>query len=129
MARPTSDLRKKKKNNERGVALVIALFALLILSAIATGMMFMADTETAVNMNYRDAQQAYFGSMAGLEEAHERLRPNSANLVTAPTGMPSDRICPLRGEIGIGGCTPPNSALHTPEARMIDEASIAVCAK
>src|SRR5258706_7760561 len=89
MARPTNTKRKNKKNNERGVALFIALFALLILSAIATGMMFMADTETAVNMNYRDSQQAYFGSMAGLEEARERLRPNSGNLVTAPIAMPS----------------------------------------
>ena len=49
-----------KKNKERGVAMVVALLALMVLAAIGVGFMFMADTENSVNNNYRGAQVAYF---------------------------------------------------------------------
>jgi hypothetical protein len=72
------------------VALFIALVALLLIAAIATGMMFQANTESAINYNYRDAQFTYFASVAGLEDAREMLRTDS--IVTplyTPKGAPS----------------------------------------
>ena len=65
------------KQREKGVALFIALVALLLLAAIATGMMFQANTESAINYNYRDAQFTYFASGAGLEDAREKMRKDS----------------------------------------------------
>ncbi|MBI2681903.1 MAG: hypothetical protein HYX26_01565 [Acidobacteriales bacterium] len=78
--------RRNKKKNERGVALFMALFALLLLSAIAMGMMFLSTTETQVNYNYRDAQRAYFASQAGLEIVRDAMRSNGAFV---PKDLPS----------------------------------------
>src|SRR3954451_10697066 len=68
----------KNRQNERGIALFMAIFALMLLSAIAAGFMYLANTETAVNINYRHGQQAYFGARAGLQEARLRLTKGSA---------------------------------------------------
>jgi hypothetical protein len=63
----------KKPNGERGIALFMVLFALMLLSAIAAGFMYLANTETAVNANYRSGQQAYFAARAGLQEGRLRI--------------------------------------------------------
>ena len=42
------------KRNERGMALLLVLLTLLLLSAVGLGMMYMSDTETLVNSNYRE---------------------------------------------------------------------------
>jgi Tfp pilus assembly protein PilX len=55
--------------SQRGVAMMVALLALLLLAAIGMGLMFMADTENSVNNNYRDSQKAYFAARAGAEQA------------------------------------------------------------
>jgi Tfp pilus assembly protein PilX len=64
---------KKMMNRERGVAMFMAIFALMLLTAISAGFVFMANTETAINANYRSSQQAYFAAKAGLEEARARI--------------------------------------------------------
>src|SRR5260221_8252416 len=61
------------RKKEKGVALFLAIFALMLLSAIAAGFMFMANTETAVNKNYKASQAAYFAARAGLQEARTRV--------------------------------------------------------
>jgi hypothetical protein len=82
----------KHRRSERGVALIICLFALMLLSGIGLGMMYMADTETSINSNYRDSQKAYFAAVAGLQEVRERLMPSSAASLSAagmlPTALP-----------------------------------------
>src|SRR5262249_17981978 len=82
-------MKKHKRNNkERGVALIFVLFALLLLTAIASGLMFMSDTESGININYRAAQQASFGAMSGLQEARARLtRPAAGGDLLAPPGL------------------------------------------
>ena len=52
--------------------------------------MFMADTETSINSNYRDEQTAYYAAKAGLEEARDRMRPGAANSINSsvPTNTP-----------------------------------------
>ena len=77
------------RKNERGIALIIALFALLLLSAIAMGMMYMADTEMSVNNNYRDAQQVFYASQAGLQEARLRLLNDSSGGTPMGAAMPA----------------------------------------
>jgi hypothetical protein len=53
-------------------------------------MMYMADTETSINRNYRDSQQAYFASAAGLQEVRQRLMTGSPNPLTfVPTRLPN----------------------------------------
>ena len=62
MSEKTSQCEKKR---QRGVALMMALLAMLLLAAIGAAFMFMADTENSVNNNYRDSQKAYFAARAG----------------------------------------------------------------
>ncbi|HUS18862.1 MAG TPA: hypothetical protein VMZ25_04385, partial [Terriglobales bacterium] len=78
---------KKKTSKERGVAMFMAIFALMLLTAIAAGFVFMANTETSINANYRTAQQAYFAARAGLEEARARI--STVGNITPPSGMPN----------------------------------------
>src|SRR5882762_4788947 len=70
-------MRKKtvnrNNNHERGVALLFALFTLLLISAIAVGLVFMTNTETSVNSNYRSERVSSFGAKAGMEEVRDRM--------------------------------------------------------
>src|SRR6266853_4448557 len=76
------------RHKERGVALLIALLALLLISAVGLGMVYMSTTETSINTNYKDTQTAFFAMRAGLEEGRDRLRANSAFPIVLPTAMP-----------------------------------------
>jgi hypothetical protein len=82
-------VRNKNRNRESGMALLIALLALLLVSAIGMGMMYMSTTETSINANYRDTQQAFFAMRAGLEEMRDRMRSNAPSGITLPTSMPN----------------------------------------
>jgi len=92
--------KRKARNPESGIALLIALLALLLISAIGMGMMYMSTTETSVNANYRDTQRAFFSMRAGLEEMRDRMRQDAPIPITVPTltsangpaNMPSARF-------------------------------------
>src|SRR5262249_4439566 len=89
---------KKRRKSEEGVAILIVLLSLMVLSAIAVGLVYMTNTETKVNSNYRSEQVAYFAAKAGVEEARDRmmLAPGNyyfANL--APNPLPT--LAPLDG--------------------------------
>ncbi len=79
---------RRNRRQERGVALLMALFALIILSAIGLGMMYSANTETAVNSNYRSSSRAYYAALAGIEEARDRIRSDTAIPIKAPPTTP-----------------------------------------
>src|ERR1041384_2495010 len=74
---------------ERGVAMMVALFALLLLSVVGLGMMYSTNMETSINGNYRDKQTAIYGALAGLQEARDRIRPFDAT-----QAIPAGRIIP-----------------------------------
>ncbi len=85
--KPKSANRLKK---QKGIALIVALLALVLLSAIGVGLMFMADTENSINNNYRDSQKAYFAARAGAENVRLLLASGAplnaqAQLLTMPT--------------------------------------------
>jgi hypothetical protein len=75
---------------ERGIALVMALVALLIVTSIALSMMFATDTETSINSNFRDEQTAFYASKSGLEEVRDRMRTGATNSINAnlPAALP-----------------------------------------
>lgn len=75
------------RKHERGMALILSLLALLLISAVGLGMIYMSNTETSINTNYRDTQTAFFAMRAGLEEGRDRLRSNSL-LNLPPYGPP-----------------------------------------
>lgn len=63
-----------QSKRERGMALIVVLFALMLLTAIGLGLMYMTTTETGIDSNFRGEQTAYYASKAGLEEARDRMR-------------------------------------------------------
>ncbi len=80
-----------KKSSQRGIALLICIFALLLVSGIALALLGSSDTETSVNQNYRETQVAYFAAQSGIAEAVSRMKlaPTASNAVVPPSIMPS----------------------------------------
>src|SRR2546421_8092933 len=75
---------------ERGIAMLMVLFSLLLLSVVGLGMMYSTNMETAINGNYRDKQSAFYAALAGLQEARERIRTSGQTYaITPPTLLPS----------------------------------------
>src|SRR5579859_1053003 len=86
-------LRKlNKKNSESGVALLIAIFTLLLIAAIAGALIVSAGTETSLATNYRSTTSGYYAAVAGIEEARGRLLPTNPNSIAGSlplTGSPT----------------------------------------
>jgi hypothetical protein len=79
---------RNSRSNEKGIALLIVLMALFLVAAVGMGMIYMSNTETTINTNYRDTQLAFFSMRGGLEEMRDRMRTSAPNPITLPTGMP-----------------------------------------
>ncbi len=75
------------RTNERGAAMLVALFTLVLLSVIGLGLMYSTNMESSINANYRDKQLSLYAAMAGLQEARDRIQPATHN-ITAPTDVP-----------------------------------------
>ncbi len=60
---------------QRGIALLVAIFALVLILGVAAALVMMATTETTSAANYRTSTQAFYSSLAGLEESRGRLWP------------------------------------------------------
>ena len=58
---------------ERGIAMVLALFMMLAVSVLGTSLMFVSNTETLSSHNYRLMSQARYGAESGLHTAANYL--------------------------------------------------------
>ena len=74
-------MRISHNQSEKGVALALAILALLLLSGVAIGMMYMSSTETAVSANFKGEETEYFAARAGAEEVRDRMLPASPNTI------------------------------------------------
>jgi hypothetical protein len=97
--------RRSDRRRETGVALLIAIFVLLLISVVAIALLVSSGTETALGANYRASSTVYYAALAGLEEARGRLLPKNPdyfNAATVPTpfplGQPVYMINRLQGE-------------------------------
>src|SRR5207244_1096718 len=77
--------------NERGIAMLVVLFSVLLLSVIGLGMMYSTNMESSINSNYRDKQSAFYAALAGLQEARDRIQPATHNII-APAQLPSTSL-------------------------------------
>ena len=82
---------KSTKRTEAGAAMLIAIFALLLISVIAIALIVSSGTETALAKNYRTSTSAYYAGLAGLEEGRGRLLWRNANYLnnTIPGFIPA----------------------------------------
>src|SRR5256885_11031727 len=85
-------MRTINRQREQGIALLLSILCLLLLTAVAAGMMYLSATETAINGNFKSEESAYFAARAGVEEVRDRILPANANTINAslsnalPTG-------------------------------------------
>ena len=92
-----------ESQRESGAALLIAIFALLLISVVAIALIVSSGTDTALARNYRTSTNAYYAALAGVEEARGRLLPTNPNFIPLPGApMPLTQVIyiinPLGGE-------------------------------
>lgn len=80
--------RKTRRRSEDGIALLIAIFVLLLISVVAIALLVSSGTETALGANYRSSSSVYYAALAGLEEARGRLLPKNPNYFGASVIAP-----------------------------------------
>src|SRR5579859_6142908 len=80
-----------RKHQEAGVALLIAIFVLLLVSGVALALVANSGTESSLAGNYRSSTTVNDAGFAGLEEARGRLLQSSWNYFnkTVPGFMPT----------------------------------------
>ena len=69
----------RQRRSEAGIALLISIFALLLISVVAIAMIVASGTESSLAGNYRSATSVYYATLAGLEEARGRLLTSDPN--------------------------------------------------
>ena len=94
----------RRRGRESGVALIVAIVGLLLITAVAAGMILISNSETNVDANYRDQQIALFAAKAGLQEARDRILTGNPANITLPCTLPSG--------VQTAGCTTTNSATY-----------------
>ena len=116
-------LGEQRRQAQRGAALVIAIFTLMLISVVATAMVLMADSETALKGNYKSAMQAFYDAKAGLEEGRGRLwlnNPDSNGITSCvfPGGgsMPIGQVCYIVNPAAGENVDPTNLDLANPYA-------------
>jgi hypothetical protein len=97
--------RRTKNRSESGIALLIAIFVLVLVSVVALSMMLSSGMETSLAGNYRLSTQSFYAGYAGLEEARGRMwskHPNKLGaLLPSPmnVGQAVYIINPAAGEV------------------------------
>jgi len=79
----------RRRRREAGIALLISIFVLLLISVVAIALIVSSGTESALAGNYRSSTGVYYAALAGLEEARGRLlaKNPSSFKITDPSGF------------------------------------------
>ena len=77
---------KTGSKKERGMALLLALFALLLLSGVGLFLVVSSNTETRIDANYGSGLRTYYAARSGLEEVRDRIKYASTSTVS-PGGL------------------------------------------
>jgi Tfp pilus assembly protein PilX len=86
-------MRNTNRRRDSGIALLLSVLALLLLSAVAAGMIYMASTENSIAANFKSEETEYFAARAGIEEVRDRMIPSNGvapyniNAVLPPTNQ------------------------------------------
>ncbi|MGE5324402.1 MAG: hypothetical protein ACM3SW_16160 [Actinomycetota bacterium] len=83
-------MAKTKQRDQNGIALLLCLFALLLLSAIGIFLYMSSSTETRISTNYGSKLDAYYAAKSGLQEVRDRV--NYASSPSPPAGGLADKL-------------------------------------
>lgn len=78
----------RRRSPEAGVAMLIAIFILLLVAVVGIALILSSGTETALAGNYRSSTAVRYAGLAGLEEARGRLLPKNPNNLNASVTLP-----------------------------------------
>ncbi len=62
-----------RKSNQKGAALILVLWAVVLLTAIVTEFVFFMRTEANIARNFKEETEAYYAALAGIELAKEEI--------------------------------------------------------
>lgn len=114
MTIPTLRAAHPDLRDERGVALIVALMAMLLLTALGVGLLMTTSTETLITSNYRLSSEAMYAADAGVERVMQDLLtvPDWNRILDGSTqsaftdGPPSGaRALPGGGELDLSAAT------------------------
>jgi autotransporter-associated beta strand protein len=119
----------RNQSNERGVALIAVMLTLMLITAIAAGIIILTNTETNTSSNFKDEQRAFFSAKSGIEEARDRLRKAVTNYtITRPTTLPGSGstgvlyiLNPLNSETVAPWCASSASSCKYPDDELCNE--------
>jgi Tfp pilus assembly protein PilX len=79
------------KSDERGMALIVALMAMALMSALGMALMLMTQTETMITANYRDSMEGQYVADAGIERVMDDVLtvPDWNTLLASTDGVTS----------------------------------------
>ena len=96
----------RKPDGQRGVALVIALLAMAVISGLGFAIMISSSTESMINDSFRRSSLAYYAARGGIEEARGRMGPGALPLTNnlSSIGIPCSNptTCPPLFNIATG---------------------------
>jgi hypothetical protein len=79
------------RSDERGMALIVALMAMALMSALGMALMLMSQTETMISANYRDSMEGQYAADAGIERVMDDVLtvPDWNTLLASTDGITS----------------------------------------
>jgi Tfp pilus assembly protein PilX len=109
-------MRANNRRNEKGVALLLSILALVLLTGVAVTMMYMSSTEAVISSNFKAEETEYFAARAGVEEIRDRMIPGVAPYSIFPL-LPA--VLPGAANAGVlyilqNGVTMANVTANTP---------------
>lgn len=114
--------KRAKGQRESGAALLIAIFALMLISVVAIAMIVEQGTDSALAGNYRTSISAYYAAVAGLEEARGRLLWKNPDYFDGPTS-PNPGFMPMAGVLPAMQLTDVRYILNPASGETVDPTS------
>ena len=104
-----------RRNGEKGMALVVALLAIVVLTSIGFALILSSSTESLIHGNYRQSGLAFYAARAGVEEARGRMGPDLGIVSPAVPPAPPIKIC---GYSEPPGALPTGCPTTTPDTHL-----------
>jgi len=83
----TNQFKAPPQRHNSGIALLIAIFVLLLVCVVGIAMMVATGTETSLTGNYYSSTSVYYAGLAGLEEGRGRLLPKNHDYLGNVPGL------------------------------------------
>lgn len=98
---------RTKRKTERGTALLLVMFAVVLVSGLGVLMYFSSGTESRIDANYGGNLHAYYAARFGVEEVRDRVKYSA--FAASPFANPAPNL----GNLGIAELLPSDIAGNT----------------